>query len=324
MTPAEGRFLVADVGGTNTRIACFDPSRDLGRIARFANDDFDRFASVLDRFVATNGLANLAGCAIAVAGPVRPQSARLTNRDWQFSPTGIAPHLPGVLPESVFLLNDLAALGHALPSLDAGQVEDVRAPSGADPANDQALVAGVGTGFNVCLVKGADTVLEAELGHASLPVVLADLLHAEIGTASRQFVTYEALFSGRGLSHLFRILSGGGTMGGNAVLAAFEAGDNEAATRTVELAARLLGVLSRELVYQYLPFAGIHFAGGAARGILGSRARDAFLSALDAPGLLSDRLGDIPIRVITDDAAALGGAARVLVQRLEAATRRAQ
>ncbi|MDK3072294.1 glucokinase [Sedimentitalea sp. JM2-8] len=95
------------------------------------------------------------------------------------------------------------------------------------------------------------------------------------------------------------------------ILAAY-AGDpaDGPARRTVNLMAHLLGVFARELVFQYLPFGGIHFAGSAARGILGSAARDLFLSGLEVPGRFSEQIAGVPIRLITDDAAALTGAAR--------------
>ncbi len=154
-------------------------------------------------------------------------------------------------------------------------------------------------------------VIEAELGHASLPASVSDALRSETGAAADEFTTVEALFSGRGLSHLYRILSAGGHRAGPDILVGYDGDRGGCAGRTVDLTARLLGQFTRELVFHYLPFGGIHFAGGAARGILGSPARWLFLDSFRTPGRFADHAGRVPVRLIIDDAAALTGAARV-------------
>ena len=56
---------------------------------------------------------------------------------------------------------------------------------------------------------GGPVVIEAELGHASLPMNVARALAEELGPEAAQFATYEHLLSGRGLTRLYRQLSGG-------------------------------------------------------------------------------------------------------------------
>ncbi len=307
--------LVADVGGTNTRVALIEADLAVRDITRFANDEHSGFPDVLARFLQGRDVPPLTGCCIAVAGPVTSDRARLTNRDWDIGVDAVAEQLPGVTRNSVRLINDLVALGHALPALNRTQIEDIR-PTGTGPAlNDQALVAGLGTGFNICLVKGnrqSPVVIGAELGHASLPSSVMEILRTEIGSASAEFNTVETLLCGRGLSRLYRVLSAGEAQKGQDILTSYAGGQNGAVSRTVDLMARLLGVFAQDLVFHYLPFGGIHFAGGAARGILGSNARQSFLASFEAPGIMDDHMRSVPVRLITDDAAALTGAARVI------------
>jgi len=313
-------LLVADVGGTNTRIALVQTSGDrsltLSHVARYENDAYGSFYAVLNRYATKHSLPVLKGCCIAVAGPVTSTRAQLTNRDWSFDGAEIAAALPDMdAPPGVAvrLVNDLVALGYALPDLTPDQLLQMR-PFGEEPGlNSQALVAGMGTGFNVCMVKtgrAGPTVIEAELGHASLPTSVRDQLVAALGDNADRFATIENLFSGRGLSHVYQILSGGREMRGQAILANYDPARRDVAAQAVELSARLLGTMARELVFQYLPFGGIHFAGGAAQGILGSAAKGVFLQAFAAPGPLKDHIALVPIRLITDDTAALTGAAR--------------
>lgn len=306
-------YLVADVGGTNTRLAVFASGHGLRDIARYENDRFGSFLNLLADYCKTADLTGLTACCIAVAGPVTSSAARLTNRDWIFDLEKIAAALPSGPQTPVRLINDLAALGHALPTLGAAQVDTIRAPDSGHPANDQALVVGVGTGFNVCMVrmeKASATVLEAELGHASLPSRVFNRLQSAIGAKAAGFVRIEDLFSGRGIAQLHQIISDGQLLDGPEILAAYDPAAHDCITDTVELAAELLGLLARDLVFQYQPFRGLHFAGGAARGLLGSSAKAVFLQSLTAPGQFADHIRQVPVRVITDDAAALVGAAR--------------
>lgn len=309
-------LLVADVGGSNTRIALIRAGRQVSALERYENAAFASFYEVLSRYADAHDLGDIAGgitggC-IAVAGPVTCGRARLTNRDWRFDVDVIAAALPARPSGPVHLVNDLVALGYSLADLTAAQLTLIRPSGAAGPSNNQALVVGLGTGFNICLVKstsGGPVVIESELGHASLPSSVSRALADAVGSQATRFRTYEHLFSGRALSRLFQILSGGDDWNGQQILAAYDPARNTAATRTIALTAQMLGLVARELVFQYLPYGGIHFAGGAARGILSSCARDVFLEAFNAPGPFAEQIALVPVQVITDDAAALLGAA---------------
>lgn len=307
--------LVADVGGTNSRLALVRPGQGPSATAAYANDAFGSFTALAEAFLRDRGAPVLDGCCIAIAGPVADNRGRLTNRDWRFDPAEIAARLPGLAGQPVRLVNDLAALGHALPGLAPGQVSDLRPVPAAAAGNGQALVVGAGTGFNACqvLLAGAPPVVfECELGHASLPANVQAVLVAEIGpVGAAHFFSNEELFSGRGLSRLHAVVSGGATLSGPQILGGFDPARGDAAARSLRLMARLLGLLTRELAFCYMPMAGIHFAGGVARGVLGSAARHEFLAAFDAPGPFADQLAGVPLRLIADDAAALTGAAAI-------------
>ena len=304
-------LLVADIGGTNTRIALFQPTRQILALERFANADFASFNAVLAQYRDTHALPALAGCAVAIAGPVTGGTAKLTNRDWYFDRRAIADVLALAPGAEAHLINDLAALGHSLQLLGPSQLSVIRASNTTPPQNQQAIVVGLGTGFNICVINSdSDTpvVNEAELGHASLPASVHNILHAGLGSEAAQFGTNEHLFSGDGLARLYRVFAGADEKPGPQIIAAYETGRNDAARQTVDLFARALGEAARELVFQYLPYGGIHYAGGVARGFFASSARSVFLTAFSAPGPFDTQFAMVPMRVITDDAAALVGA----------------
>ncbi|WP_146345849.1 glucokinase [Phaeobacter marinintestinus] len=300
--------LVADVGGTNTRLAILEPSGNLSAPQRYSNDSYASFEAVLEAF----GPQKFDGCVIAIAGPVTRDRAQLTNRNWVFHRPTIARQLGLPGPDSVRLMNDLAALGHALPGVRSDQLSHIRPIQNSAGTNGQALVVGIGTGFNVALVKLSQqqpVVLEAELGHACPPASVSHALAAAWGDAPERFVTNEDVFSGRGLAKVHQLLAGGTLLTGPDILANYE--NDVAAAHTVDLLAELLGLLTQQLIYMYLPFDGVYFAGGVARGILGSPARGHFLNKLKSPGPFADQTDRVAVRLINDDAAALGGIAGV-------------
>lgn len=307
--------LVADVGGTNTRIALAGQDAVPRDISRFANDAFPSFYACLEEYLKAHAINDLQAASVAVAGPVTSRRARLTNRDWTFEPEEIARHLTGHSSLDVHLVNDLVALGQALPGLAPEQVEEIKPASVAGPSNGQSLVVGLGTGFNVCLAKDSAaglSVIGAELGHASLPVSVHSVLGDIIGTAANRFETAEDLFSGRGVSRLHGALWGGQGDESHDIVAASSQGQ---ARETVDIMMRLLGLFGRELVFQYLPLGGIYFAGGVARGVLSGPTKTAFLTAFQSAGPFADLVQQVPVHLITDDAAALTGVARMAVDQ---------
>ncbi|MGD1883419.1 MAG: glucokinase [Paracoccaceae bacterium] len=283
--------LVADVGGTNTRIGF--AGRDgvlMESVRRYRNDDFPDFATLADGYLAGR---DAAAFTVAIAGPVGAQSGRLTNRDWHFDAPDLGARF-GI--PNVTLLNDLAALGHALPALPNSALLHV---AEGQPDGPQGLVIGLGTGFNVSPVHlTREVVFEAETGHASLPSDVAVILRQEIDPAP--FPTVEDLFSGRGLKRLHVAL-------GHADAPTEEIAKNE---KTMALMARALGALTRSLAYLYMPLGGMFFNGSLARALLNGSHTRTVLAPLQADPIFDGCLARIPIRLLVDDAAALHGCAR--------------
>ncbi len=305
--------LVADVGGTNARVGLARNGALLGDTVRsYRNDDFASFDDVLARFKQEIGPAPLTELAVAVAGPVGDGSARLTNRNWRFSEVDLS-RAHGGIP--AVLLNDLGALGQALPALSEeglapvwGRFSD-RSQQGATGAASQALVIGIGTGFNVSPMVtrgGQSTCLNAEAGHVALPHDIHALLQGRIGARAAEFATVEHLFSGRGLAALHAALSGRAEDPRDIL----SGGDDANRAATQALFAETLALLCRNLLLAYLPTGGLAFAGSVARGLFASPARDGFINHYTAPMAL-EQVQHAPIAVIRDDAAALRGCAMV-------------
>ncbi len=300
--------LVADLGGTNTRVALADgPTLRRDSIRRFRNADHSGLDAVLRAYVAEIGVTAFAGACVAVAGPVRDGQAHMTNLDWQMDDALIA-HATGA--RRVALINDLQAQGHALGHIAPGNLREVVAGSGARGDAAQ-LVIGIGTGFNAAPVHegaGVRVVAPSECGHITLPVRSADDLALSLHLkAEHGFAAVEEALSGRGLSALHAWL-GGGRQSGAEIVAALGAGD-PAAQATGLLFARLLGTITGDLALIHLPYGGIYLIGGVARAMGPHLARLGFAEAFRDKGRFGDFVVAFPVRVVEDDYAALTGCA---------------
>lgn len=164
-------FLLADVGGTNARLALArDGVIDRATISRFRGDDHASFDEVVSLFLEQQGNPGIDAVCVDVAGPVSGGQAQLTNRDWDFTEARLR-DLTGA--PRARLINDLIALGYATPALDGEAAGFLRRLPETARGNGQRLVVNAGTGFNVCAVKvlpdGGIACLEAEEGHTRLP-----------------------------------------------------------------------------------------------------------------------------------------------------------
>jgi glucokinase len=299
----ENLTLVADVGGTNTRFALADGNTIIaGSAARYVNRDVDSFVGAAQAYVSSMDGRKPSRLCTAIAGPVSGGRGEITNGDWVFESDALSTAL-GM--KQVHLLNDLAALGFALDVLPDDMVTQV---GGGKPQGSQALVAGIATGFNISMCH-AGHVVEAELGHASLPSSVRDVLREALGEKADRFRTVESVFSGGGISTLHTVLG-------------FDLTDPAMITRqagkTVELFAQALGVFCRELTYQYMPFAGLYFNGSVARAILDSKIAGGIIVAeANKDKAFLGRFGQVPLYLITEDNAALYGCARYVQQQAD-------
>ncbi|WP_299152462.1 glucokinase [uncultured Tateyamaria sp.] len=292
-------YLVADVGGTNCRLALADATGvRADTVRRFRNEDHACFADLARGYIAEQ--PPLSAAAIAIAGPVGKGEGRLTNRDWHFDAVDLARDLS---LSAVHLLNDLEALGHAISILPDSSLEHLSGmPIEEEP---QAMVVGLGTGFNVSVThRPSGVVYAAEMGHARLPHPVASIVEAEIEDA-RSFDTVEHLLSGKGLARFHAARTG-------VTCAPEELSSAPGGPETLAIMARALGALTREVAYLYLPEGGIYFNGSLARTLLTGPNREAALAPLTSDTLFDGRMARIPTYLLTDDASALHGCARYL------------
>jgi glucokinase len=308
--------LVADIGGTNTRVALAEGDRVLpDTVRRLPNAEFPGLEQVLRHYLADLGGPGCAGACVAVAGPVRGNSASMTNLDWTID-TDVLSRATGA--RTTAILNDLQAQGHALGRIDADRIRTLL-PGGEGATDDPAatrLVVGVGTGFNAAPVFGsgaARRVEPSESGHVNLVVRTADDVDlARWLDAAHGFPSVEDVLSGRGLERLYQwrgqATGDARDLPAAAIMAALEAGEARA-EQAMAAFARQLGAVCGNLALVHLPFGGIYLVGGVARAAAPWLDRFGFGDAFRDKGRFADFMHGFAIHLVEDDFAALTGCA---------------
>lgn len=310
--------LVADLGGTNTRVALTQGSMvRTETIKRFRNAEHPDLLSVLRTYMADQGVVPDAAC-VAMAGPVRDGVGELTNLNWTVDRASVAAATGAT---TVAVLNDLQAQGHALDHLAPDVLQTILP---GHRASDQAarLVIGVGTGMNAAAVYRLDDrtlVPPSEAGHVSLPAQNADELRLLDWIAKKHGTPgFEDVLSGRGFERVYEWLCDeagvDAPLDASGIMQAVNDGSNKLAEEAARVFIRMMGRAAGNLALVHLPFGGIYLIGGVARHFAPHLERLGFRDAFNDKGRFSDFMVQFPVHLVDDDYAALTGSAAHLME----------
>jgi glucokinase len=311
--------LVADIGGTNTRVALAEGTALLPEtIRRYRNAAYPGLETVLRAFIAEEADVDCKGACVAAAGPVHDGRATLTNLDWTIDADSVA---RATRAETVAVLNDLQAQGYAAGNIAAENL--TRIVDGPEVPGRARLVIGVGTGFNAVAVHdlpGGREVPPSEAGHANLPIrTEADLRLLRFVETVHGFPAIEDVLSGRGLE---RVYAWHGHEAGRpaeksaADIMAACADDTDALARdAVRTFTRILGTVAGNLALIHLPFGGVSLVGGVSRSVAPWLGPFGFEAAFRDKGRFAGFMQNFAVHAVDDDYAALTGAAAYLASR---------
>ncbi len=306
--------LVADIGGTNTRVALAEGTRLLPETVRkYRNAEYPGLETVLRAFIAEEDGVDCIGACVAVAGPVRDGVGTLTNLDWKMDQETLA---RATQAETVSILNDLQAQGHALGHIAEENLREI-VPTPEHSPLAAKLVIGVGTGFNAAPVyttAAGRLVTPSEAGHANMPIrTETELRLCQFVETAHGFPAVEDVLSGRGLERVYRWL--GHEAGDPAelssadIMGALERGDDPRAEEAAKVFVRILGTVAGNLSLIHLPFGGVFFSGGVARAFAPYLMQYGFVDAFRDKGRFAGFMNNFGVSVIEDDFAALAGCA---------------
>ncbi len=309
--------VVADIGGTNTRVALSRDGRVLDdTIRRYRNAENSGIDTVLADYLSDKDIKPVAVC-VDMAGPVKDGVGTLTNLDWRVDSAALK---AGTGASLVAVLNDLQAQGHAVAQLGDESLLSVLTGRNA-PQNAVRLVLNVGTGLNaVPVYTHGDLTLvpAAEAGHVSLLARTAEEMRMVEWIAQRHGQPgLEDVLSGRGLERLYAWVchdeSAGAALSAAEVMAAFEAGEPRA-QRAARMFVHLLGRYAGDLALISLPFGGIYLVGGVIRHLGPHLLPLGFADSFADKGRFNAYMDQFPVDLVTDDYAALRGCASHLAE----------
>jgi glucokinase len=313
--------LLADIGGTNTRVALAEGTKvRIDTIRRFPNAEYQArgqdIAHVLGDYLAATG-ASVTGVCVAAAGPVQDGVAEMTNLSWVMD----AAKLSGATgAQKVAILNDLQAQGQALGHIPVENLRNVL-PGPVKPGASM-LVVGLGTGVNAAPVHPGPqgrVVPPSECGHVNMPVRsdedfrLARFVEALLAADGEiPHAGVEEVLAGRGLANLYAFAAsekGQRVRPTSAdVLKALDAGDLLAAD-AARLYVHILGQMLGDLALIHLPYGGIYLIGGMSRAMLPHFSRFGLEPAFRDARRVDLLQKDFSVTVVEDDYAALTGCA---------------
>ena len=169
------KTLVADIGGTNSRLAMASTSRTdkeitLDNVQKFRNADFNDFNQVIVKYLSILDDKLINRMCIAAAGIISKNAVEMSNLNWKITSSSLR-KTSNI--DKVMIINDLQAQGYALDFIKPEDLGTLIKGSHATSSNDTKLVCGMGTGFNVAIAYQSPFgtfVPASEYGHARITV----------------------------------------------------------------------------------------------------------------------------------------------------------
>ena len=319
-------ILAGDIGGTNTRLAFFEGTADRLRplvIEVFPSRDHKGPGEIARRFLSKHSLKVESAC-FGIAGAVVDGHVETPNLPWVVDAKNLASEL-GL--SQVELINDLLANAHGIALLEDSDFVSINAGSPGVTGNRALISAGTGLGEAGLLAEGGSYhPFPSEGGHSDFAPrneVEIDLLRYLMNRF--EHVSFERVLSGPGLFNIYQFLRDTGRAEEPSWLAdQIAQGDPSAAVarsglegtaalsvQALEIFISIYGAEAGNLALKVVATGGTFVGGGIAPKIIRKLAGPTFMSAFTAKGRVSPLLGNIPVRVITNDKTALLGAGRV-------------
>ncbi|WP_347302075.1 glucokinase [Croceibacterium sp. TMG7-5b_MA50] len=206
-------LVAVDIGGTNARFALarLEPAGTiaLGEPVTLGTSDFASLQTAWEEFERRIGRQAPRAAAIAIAGPVTGGTVRMTNNSWVLH-TGALDEQLGI--DRVTVLNDFAAVAHAVARAPEDQLVHLCGPGGNLPSAGTVSVIGPGTGLGVAhflhLPGGGYHVQATEGGHVDFaPMDHIDDLILQRLRARHRRVSVERIVAGPGICEIYDALA---------------------------------------------------------------------------------------------------------------------
>ena len=323
-------LLAGDIGGTKTALALYEEQSSATSPVTeqtYPSGRYQSLEQLVEKFLDTHEVrrSTVRRGVFGVAGPVVGGRATL-------------PNLPWVIDEAVLqktfawntatVINDLEAIGYAVPLLSRSDLAEIKPGTAAAHGNLAVLAPGTGLGETFLSREGRRyAVHPSEGGHGDFaPVDQLQLGLLEYLLPRFDHVSYERVCSGTGIPNIYAYVKDTGLAEEPAGLAEElqRAADPNAViintalrkdsacricTLTLEIFVSILGAEAGNMVLRHMATGGLYLAGGIPPRIVSFLKDSCFLRWFGRKGRLSHVLEKVPVYVITHPKTALVGAA---------------
>ncbi len=313
--------LVADIGGTNIRLAIVEPSNKLANIEVFQCADFPSLEAVIRSYLEQYHYnpADVSAC-LGIACPVEQDEIVMTNMPWKFSKSALKANLT---LNRLWLINDYTAIAHAIPLLSDQQ--KVKIGGGKVEQHKPISICGPGTGLGVANMAydGQKWLcLSGEGGHVDFAPI--DAQEQQILTFLMQkfsHVSYEQLLSGMGIEQIYQALVHIKQLDLPVLTAeqiSTKAIENSCSIckETLDQFCRVLGSFAGNLALTLASFGGVYIAGGIVPRFIDYLKSSEFRVRFEQKGRLTALNQNIATFVITEQQPGLLGASAYISQKM--------
>ncbi len=314
MTEAPLPHLVADIGGTNLRLALATRRADggvaLSQMQSRAAQAYSSFEEAARLYLQDLGQP-VATAVISVAGRVLGQQVRMTNLGWTLDAAQLAQSLR---LERVHLINDLGAAAAAVPALTPDDSTLLWGGAGKPGAEQRIVVVGAGTGLGVAgasLGEGLTRISDTEGGHIAFApeTEQEERIHQRLRQRYGR-VSWERLISGPGLMNIYAALHDEGQavapLSPEQILAAH---DDELAVGAVNVFCQALAAALGDAVLMHGAWQGAYLVGSLPQAVLPWLTSEACRARFCAKGPFAEAVAAVPVRLVRHAQPGLLGAA---------------
>jgi glucokinase len=321
-------LLAGDIGGTHARLTLLAPDGRVTRREVFDSRAFPSLEAVVRTFLGKPG-PRVTAAAFGVAGPVVHGRCVATNLPWIIDARVLQRKLA---VRKVTLLNDLVALSLGALGVPKGKLRPLGEAGAPKKKGANVAVIAAGTGLGEAMLVWDDesdrfVPSPTEGGHTDFAA--SDELEGELLVYLRGrfgHVSVERFLSGSGLGNLydfFRMAKGTKETAANAQTLEAAAdrnaaitelglsGASRAASRAVELFARIYGAEAGNLALKTLAVGGVYVCGNIAGRMLPILEKGTFRTAFEDKGRFQGLMRKVPVAVVLDSDVGLAGARHV-------------
>ncbi|CAG4913042.1 unnamed protein product [Acidocella sp. C78] len=316
-------IVVADIGGTHARFAraqlCARGVASVSSPVTLRTSDFASLDLCWKEFANRQDTPLPKDASIAVASPVSADVMKLTNSSWLIRRAHLRDEL-GL--ETVILLNDFSAIGHAVAHLPQEGFSHLSGPPRPLPESGVISVIGPGTGLGVsCILRkdGHSFIIGSEGGHIDFAPL--DLFEDFLLTRLRSRyprVSVERVVSGPGLSNIYQSLA---EMERCPVRFADDrrlwttalSGTDRLASEALARFCRCLGAVAGDLALAH-GAAAVVIAGGVGARLADYLPKSGFAARFAAKGRFEPIMADMPVKLLIHPQPGLYGAAMAYLE----------